>query len=112
MTTQANLYVDQDTDFVISLILTTNDREPYPTTNKDFYCSIKKLYSTTASANIHITTVESSDNNTIDLTITPEDTSGLDAGKYTYDVIMIGGGGGKSKILEGLMFILSTNTRI
>jgi hypothetical protein len=112
MTTQANLYVDQDTDYTISLVLTTNNREPYPSTNKDFYCSIKKLYSETSSSNVHVSSSFSEDENTIELTIDAEDTRDLKPGKYTYDVIMLEDSGAKSKILEGLMFILSTNTRI
>lgn len=112
MSTQANLYVDQDTDYLISLILTTNDREPYPSVNKDFYCSIKKLYSSTASANVHVDFVGGNDDNTIELTIPPEATRDLKPGKYTYDVIMIDDSNIKTKILEGLMFILSTTTRV
>lgn len=111
MTTQANLYVDQGTDYVIDLVLTTNDREPYPTSNKSFFCSIKKLYSSVASANAEVEALSSA-NNTISLYIAPEATADLDPGKYTYDVVMVKDSGAVSKILEGLMFIISTNTRV
>ena len=45
MTTQANLYVDQGTDYVIDLDLTDTTGADYPVSNKSFYCNIKKLYS-------------------------------------------------------------------
>ena len=111
MTTQANLYVDQGTDYTIDLVLTTNAGEEYPADDKSFFCSIKKLYSSVASANAEVTALSSA-NNTISLYIDPITTADLDPGKYTYDIIMIAQSGTKSKILEGLMFIISTNTRV
>jgi hypothetical protein len=112
MTTQANLYVDQGTDYAIDLVLTTNNGVEYPVSNKSFYCNIKKLYSSTASANAEITAYISSNTSTIELYLAAETTRDLDPGKYTYDVIMITQGGTETKILEGLMNILPTNTRV
>lgn len=111
MTTQANLYVDQGTDYTIDLVLTTNSGAAYPTSNRSFFCSIKKLYSSVASANAEVTSLSSA-NNTISLYIDPTTTADLDPGKYTYDVVMVTDSGTISKILEGLMFIISTNTRV
>lgn len=112
MTTQANLYVDQGTDYVIDLALTTNSGADYPVSNKSFYCNIKKLYSSAISANAEITAYLSSNTSTIELYLSPESTRDLDPGKYTYDVVMITQGGTQTKILEGLMHILPTNTRV
>lgn len=111
MTTQANLYVDQGTDYTIDLVLTTNAGESFPAGNRSFFCSIKKLYSSVATANAEVTSLESA-NNTISLYIDPATTEDLDPGKYTYDIVMVSQSGAKSKILEGLMFIISTNTRV
>jgi hypothetical protein len=110
MTTQANLYVDQGTDYVIDLFLTTNDGEYYPVDNKQFYCSVKKLFSSAVSANVEISTYVNSETEVLELYLAPETTRNLDPGKYTYDVIMVTTGGTQTKILEGLMFILPTNT--
>lgn len=112
MTTRANLYVDQGVDYSIDLFLTTNDGDEYDVSNKTFYCSIKKLYSSTASANAEITSHLSANTSMIELYLSPETTQDLDPGKYTYDIVMISGGGSRSKILEGLMFILPTVTRV
>ena len=111
MSTQANLYVDQGTDYVIDLVLTTNDRLSYPTESNSFYCSVKKLYSSVATANAEVSAVSSS-NNVISLYMAPDATQDLDPGKYTYDILMVTDSGIKTKILEGLMFIISTNTRV
>jgi hypothetical protein len=112
MTTQANLYVDQGTDYTIELVLTTNSGEDYPVTNKSFYCNVKKLYSSAISANAEITAYLNSNTSTIELHLAPETTRDLDPGKYTYDVVMITQSGIETKILEGLMNILPTITRV
>jgi hypothetical protein len=48
----------------------------------------------------------------IELYISPETSEALDPGKYTYDIIMMSQGGTRVKVLEGLMFILPTVTRV
>ena len=112
MTTQANLYVDQGTDYVIDLDLTTTAGADYPVSNKSFFCNIKKLYSSTISANADITVISNSNNTLIELSLSPAATQDLDPGKYTYDVVMITQGGTQTKILEGLMHIVPTMTRV
>jgi len=112
MTTQANLYVDQGTDYVIDLDLTDTTGADYPVSNKSFYCNIKKLYSSAISANADITVISNSNNTLIELSLSPAATRDLDPGKYTYDVIMITQGGIQTKILEGLMHIVPTMTRV
>lgn len=112
MTTQANLYVDQGTDYVIDLDLTTTAGSDYPVSNKSFFCNIKKLYSSAISANADITVISNSNNTLIELSLSPAATQDLDPGKYTYDVVMITQGGTQTKILEGLMHIVPTMTRV
>ena len=112
MTTQANLYVDQGTDYVIDLDLTDTTGADYPVSNKSFYCNIKKLYSSAISANADITVISNSNNTLIELSLSSAATRDLDPGKYTYDVIMITQGGIQTKILEGLMHIVPTMTRV
>jgi hypothetical protein len=48
----------------------------------------------------------------IELYIPPETTEDLDPGKYTYDILMVDLSGSRTKVLEGLMFILPTVTRL
>ena len=56
MTTQANLYVDQGTDFAINVDVSINN-EDITLSDKTFLCSFAKLYSSTASANASATTI-------------------------------------------------------
>lgn len=112
MTTRANLYVDRGMDFLVDLELLSNENLDYPVENKAFTCEIRKLYSTTPSANAEVTYVESSDINVLELFIPGENTQDLDPGKYQYDVIMTFPSGQTSKILEGLITIMPTVTGV
>lgn len=113
MTTQATLYVDQGVDFLVSLELFNNEDSSnnYIITNENFYCDVKKLYSSTTifSANIEIITLDG--NNDLELRVNANQTKDLTPGKYQYDVLM-SSGGITQKILEGLMIILPTVTEI
>lgn len=110
MTTQANLYIDQGTDFSIDLDVSIND-EDITLSDKNFYCSFSKLYSTTPTANAEVT-VLSGNNSIIELSIPAGITIDLNPGKYVYDVVMTSPSGTKTKILEGLITIIQTVTRI
>lgn len=110
MTTQANLYVDQGTDFSIDLDVSINN-EIITLSNKSFYCNFAKLYSTTPSANANIT-VLNANTSIIEFSVPAEATTDLNPGKYVYDVIMTSPSGTKTKILEGLLTIVPTITRI
>jgi hypothetical protein len=111
MTTQATLYVDQGTDFLISLELSQDTGGDFVISDQTFYCDVKKLYSTSKlfSANVDIVTGDGG--NDINLVIGAESTRNITPGKYQYDLLMVNSsGGGVEKILEGLLIITPTIT--
>lgn len=110
MTTQANLYVDQGVDFSIDLDVSI-DGEVITLDDKDFYCSFAKLYSTTPTANAAVVPLVGN-NSIIELSVSGETTENISPGKYVYDVIMVSPSGTKTKILEGLITVIPTITRI
>lgn len=110
MTTQANLYVDQGTDFLIDLDISI-DNENITISDKTFFCSFAKLYSSTASANASVTPLVGN-NSILEFSINGSTTENLEPGKYVYDVVMISPSGIKLKIIDGLITIIPTITRI
>lgn len=113
MTTQANLYIDQGTDFLISLDLFTDEGEEFPTDDYEFFASARKLYSTNKAFDIETRLITDDDDpNNFELYISPEKTANTEPGKYTYDVLMRSDNGVVDKILEGIIFIIPTITRI
>lgn len=111
MTTRANLYVDQGTTFLASLDLFTYEGEEYDIDLQQFFCDVRKLYSSTKVFSAVVTPYNNGDTNSLDLFIPQETTENVKPGKYQYDILMVSSSGEKQKILEGLLFIMETVTR-
>lgn len=108
MGSRANIYIDQGTDFRITLELFDEDDLDLPITGYTFYSSMRKLYSTAKAAEFEVYKA----NNDITLILDSDTTSLLDPGKYQYDVLMRKSTGEMSKIVEGLAFVISTITEV
>lgn len=111
MTTRSTLYVDQGIDFVTTLDLFKSGDVEYDITNQTFKCQARKVYSSKLAfeADIVIHTDDNDENN-LDLVISANTTIDVSPGKYQYDIIMTEGST-KTKILEGLLFVIPTMTR-
>jgi hypothetical protein len=111
MANQANIYIDQGTDFRIDLNLFDGDDDPLPISVLDFFSDIRKVYST-GSPLVSFTVEKDEVNSSITLVLTDTQTRSLKPGKYKYDVLMRKQTGEMSKILEGLAFIVDTITEV
>lgn len=113
MPTQANLYVDKGTDFGINLEITAevDPGDVFVISDKTFFCNFRKHYSTEIVGNAEITILTSA-NNTLEFFIPGQATEDLDTGNYVYDVLMVSPSGAQMKILEGLLKIVPTVTRV
>ena len=111
MTTRANLYVDQGTTFLASLDLFTFEGEEFDVDFQEFFCDVRRIYSSAKAFSAEVTTVNNGETNTLDLFIPPEATENLKPGKYQYDIVMVSPNGEKQKILKGLLFVMDTITR-
>lgn len=109
MASRANVYIDQGTDFRITIELFDEDNDPLTAlVNYDFYATIRKIYSSTKVADFTIE--KDGPNGAITLVMTDDVTRTLEPGKYQYDVIMDKHTGERSKIVEGLAFIVASIT--
>jgi hypothetical protein len=112
MTTRANLYVDQGTDFLVSLELETDDGEKYPASSLQFFCQVRKMYSSSVLLEADLEVITNGTSNEVNLSFSPGDTRDLKPGKYQYDLVVIDDTNKTKKILEGLLFIIPTITRL
>jgi hypothetical protein len=108
MSSQLNIYIDQGTDFRLTVELFDEDDLDLPISNYSFYGDLKKLYSTKRTAEFEF---EKSEND-ITLVLDADTTRQLTPGKYQYDVIMKKPTGELSKIVDGLAFVISTITEV
>jgi len=115
MTAKANLYVNQGTAYTINIGISSEDEE-FDLNEYTFAMSASKLYSSKVILEGEITLVPASNSNpinSIDLTIPGDQTIDAEPGKYVYDVLMTNiESEASEKILEGLLFIQQTITRI
>ena len=111
MTTRANIYVDQGVDYEIVLDLFDAEQSDFEITDQTFKCEVRKVFSSTVAFEGLIQVNEDdNDTNNIDLLFSANTTMSVEPGKYQYDIIM-SDGLRRTKILEGLLFLLPTITR-
>jgi hypothetical protein len=110
MPNRLNLYVDQGIDFVATLNLNGDTGEEFPITDQTFFCDVKKIYSDTTAFSASMEVIAGLPSNDLNLVISGDDTRMLQPGKYQYDVIMVETNQYRTKILEGLLFLLPTIT--
>lgn len=108
MSSRANIYIDQGTDFQITLELFDGDDDELFIENFNFYSGIKKMYSTSTLATFEHTL----SNNDLILELSANTTVNLEPGKYEYDVLMKKQSGEISKVVEGLAFVVSTISEV
>jgi len=110
MASRANIYVDQSTDFRISIGISDTDGSALPIGTYDFFANMKKMYGTTAVASFNVE--KDVENSSITLVLTDLDTAGLNPGKYQYDVLMRKQTGEISKVVEGLAIVVPTISEV
>lgn len=108
MGSRANIYIDQGSDFRITIELFDENDLDLPISAYNFYADMKKMYSAKRSAEFEIQKA----NNDITLVLSSDITATLTPGKYEYDVLMRKPTGEMSKIVEGLAFVIPTITEV
>lgn len=116
MTTQSNLYIDQGTEYRLVIDIPTDYENEDFFDTLEFYAAASKLYSSSIAIEAEMTKILPTEENPkygVEMHISADDTIDLAPGKYVYDVIQHDTATGDTKkILEGLIFILQTITRI
>ena len=84
MGSKANIYIDQGTDFRITLELFDGDNDDLTIQTFSFFADLRKMYSSKRAAEF---VVEKNEND-ITLVLEADVTANLRPGKYEYDVLM------------------------
>lgn len=110
MTDRSNLYIYQSTDYRIPLEF--SDAEgPIDLTEYEFFADIRKIYSSTKVAEFSFF-ISEPEAGKIEMYIQNSVTKTLPEGKYQYDVLARHPTNDVLKILEGLVFIMPSITKI
>lgn len=108
MGSKANIYIDQGTDFRLSLELFDEDNDEMVLSTITFHADMRKIYSSKKAVDFDIETA----NNDVTLVLSADTTATLNPGKYQYDVLMKKATGETSKLLEGLATVVPTITEV
>ena len=98
MARKQNIVIDQGSTFSLDIDLNDENGEPFDLTNYSAECEIKKHY---LSANAISLTVTLETGN-INISLTSNASSTIEAGKYVYDVKIIAANNEITRVIEGL----------
>lgn len=106
----ANLYIDQGTDFSITVDVTNADGSVLDLSGYSAAAQMRKTYtSSTISATFSTSISEASGQVTLSLTDTQ--TTAISPGRYLYDLNITSSGGQTSRVVEGQAIITPGVTR-
>lgn len=112
MADTSNIYIDQGTDFSINLNLFEDDGEIYDLTVQQLYCNVRKLYSSAIAFSPTFVIEPGGQMGVVEMKVSASSTADLQPGKYTYDILMVTQNGAIIKLVEGLIILLPTMSRI
>jgi len=100
MAALSNIYIDQGSDFTTTISLTDSNGDILVLTGYSVLAQIKKTYGSTTIA-ATFTTALSADSGQLTLSLADTVTTGMDSGRYVYDVLLTDASGDKTRVLEG-----------
>lgn len=106
----ANIFIDQGTDFSITVDVTDSAGNVLDLTGYSAAAQIRKTYSSSSTS----ATFTSSHNNAggaVTLSLTDTQTTALDAGRYVYDLNITSAGGVTTRVVEGQAVVTPGVTR-
>jgi len=106
----ANLYIDQGTDFSITVDVTDSAGDILDLSDYTASAQVRKTYSSSSAA-VAFTTTISELAGQVTLSLTDTQTSGLEGGRYVYDLNITSNGGVTTRVIEGQAIVTPGVTR-
>lgn len=110
MAVKANLVVDQGTDFTANIELEDNSGSTYDLTGYTVAAQMRKNYTSSAAVTFGATT--NGAGGTVFLSLTHTQTSAIEPGRYLYDVEITSAGGTVTRVVEGIVTVTPSMTRV
>lgn len=106
----ANLFIDQGTDFSVTVDVTDSAGAILDLSGYTASAQIRKTY-TSSSASASFSTSISELAGQVTLSLTDTQTAGLSGGRYVYDLNIESSGGVKTRVIEGQAIVTPGVTR-
>lgn len=112
MAIKANLRVDQGTDFAVDIQLKSATGTVYNLTGHTVAAQMRKHYAATTATTFTASVTSPATSGVIKLELTNSVTDNLVPGRYLYDVEITDGSGKKSRVVEGVVTVTPSITRV
>ena len=106
----SNLYIDQGTDFNVTVDVTNTDGSVLNLSNYTAVSQIRKTYGSSTVSATFATSIASAQGQ-VTLTLTDTQTAGLAAGRYVYDLNITSSAGQTTRVVEGQVVLTPGVTR-
>ena len=110
MASIANLYIDQGTDFSITVDVTDSAAAVQDLTGYSASAQIRKTYSSSSVSATFATSISEAAGQ-VTITLTDTQTNSIDSGRYVYDLIVTSGSGSITRVIEGQAIITPNVSR-
>mgnify|MGYP004002826981 FL=1 len=106
----ANLYIDQGTDYTITVDVTDSAGDVLDLTGFTATAQVRKTYTSSSLSATFFTSINAAAGQ-VTISLTDTQTSALQAGRYVYDLNIESGGGIKTRVIEGQAVVTPGVTR-
>ena len=106
----ANLFIDQGTDFTVTVDVSDATGGILDLTGYSAAAQIRKTYGSSSKVDFSTSTVTPSQGK-VTMSLTDAQTSALESGRYVYDLNITSGGGVTTRVVEGQAIITPGVTR-
>tara|TARA_E500000178_G_scaffold78831_1_gene76990 strand:+ start:603 stop:935 length:333 start_codon:yes stop_codon:yes gene_type:complete len=106
----SNIFIDQGTDFSVTVDVTDANGSPLNLSGYTAASQIRKSYAS-SSASATFTTSISASSGQVTMSLTDTQTSGLAAGRYLYDLNITSSASVTSRVVEGQVIVTPGVTR-
>lgn len=106
----ANLYIDQGTDYTITVDVTDSAGDVLDLTGFTATAQVRKTYTSSSLSATFATSINAAAGQ-VTISLTDTQTSALQAGRYVYDLNIESGGGVKTRVIEGQAVVTPGVTR-
>lgn len=106
----ANLYIDQGTDYTITVDVTDSAGDILDLTGYTATAQIRKTYTSSSLSATFFTSISAAAGQ-VTISLTDTQTSALEAGRYVYDLNIESAGGVKTRVIEGQAVVTPGVTR-
>ena len=110
MASISNIFLDQGGSFTTTVTVTDSNGDAVNLSGYSVAAQIRKTF-LSSSATAFTATISNASSGEITISLSPTQTTALEAGRFVYDVLITASGGTKTRVVEGQVTVNPSVTR-